>query len=245
MKLTAVALALIAAAAFTTSANAAIGTTGDLILGIYDTSLSNSNSLEVSLGLNTTLPTNGGTETWDLTSAEIADVTSGGSTLAFSIAATGGSVGTSSLVADEDLVSSPVAILSSAVGAASTAESNINGLITGSGASVGSTPTAIEVANSNTKSFKAEVNNNTGDFGLTSGNITGNGSILAPLSTSVTLYDINPTADTVSALGTFSFNTGTDVLTYNAIATPEPSTYALMIGGLLALWVIKRRRSNA
>ena len=76
MKLTAVALALLAAALFTTSAKAAGFTqpspvgTGDLVLGIYDSSATNTSSLEVNLGLPANL-TNG--ETWNL-SADMSSV---------------------------------------------------------------------------------------------------------------------------------------------------------------------------
>src|ERR1700733_1801040 len=88
LKYTVAALAILAAASFSTSANAAL-TAGSLVLGVEDTTGSVSNDLEVNLGTFATLSNN---ETWNLGTSQ-ATVFGSTSTLEFNIAGTGGAGG--------------------------------------------------------------------------------------------------------------------------------------------------------
>jgi len=245
MKLTTALLALIAAALFTTSAHAT-APDGDLILGIYDTDLSVPTSYEANLGLISGL-TNG--ETFSLSSTALAVFSSDSTpTLDFAIATTGGAAGGDGLLVKEIGVTIADGGTITPPSTNTTLNTNIQGVLTEFGAgsktalTAGSNYTDLSVANGTTGSFEKSVTLNGGSYGLSSG---ANPNILSDFSvgTVVDLDEFTSGALATTELGTFTVtDTG---ITFNTVATPEPSTYALMVGGLLALWMMKRRRSNA
>jgi hypothetical protein len=241
MKLTTALLALIGAAAFTTSAKASFGTTGDLILGLYDTTGANSDNLEANLGLVSSL-TNG--ETWSLGTdiSSVFTAADGTSNNVFTIAATGGgTTGGGGLTKDEIAVTTLGTILSDP--STTTVESNINNEYGATLTSVGTNPAAGEIALGGTDAFNVEVNHSSGSYGLTS-TYAPEGVLAAYSNSSIVNLDEFNGGTAITELGTFQFDTSTGVLTYDAAAVPEPSTYALMLGGLLLLWVLKRRSSS-
>ena len=254
MKLTTAALALIATAVFSASANAANYNTGDILLGMYDTSGTVTNSYEVDLGQLSTFTgvAPGGTLTFALGS-DISTVfgSSVGSNLAWDVFDTGGLTGGGGLAAKEILVSTPGSITPPTTG--NTSENTaILGVISGFKGTTTTlsdpTYTAIQIANGSatSNSFEARVNSSGKNFGLAS---NAPGGILTSYSSSAvaSLDDLtsgNP--DVLTNLGTLQFDASTGVLTFTAAgAVPEPSTYALVAGGLLALLALKRRKSVA
>jgi hypothetical protein len=251
MKLTSVALALLAAALFTTSAHAA--TAGDLILGVYDDNTSGTgtpvtNSYELDLGSFSTVTAS--TDTFTIGSS-LASVFSSDTSanLVFNIAADGGTStnGSGGLLKNEVALTSPVGIIGTTNTAVTT---NITAEVNNY-SSANATPLTdgISIANSSTGAFEKEETNNAGSYGLGGGDP---GYVLSPYSAvPVDLYSLTSGAlSTPTLVGTFVFSGSgaTTTLTYDPLAlssTPEPSTYALMVGGLLTLWALKRRRSNA
>jgi hypothetical protein len=94
---------------------------------------------------------------------------------------------------------------------------------------------------SDSSSFAAEDGNNGFGLGGSAGvekTYTGNDS--APF------YFIDYNNSVLTPLLTFSTSTvgGDTILTYGAVATPEPSAYALGLTALALFWVLKRRSST-
>jgi len=238
-KLTAAVLALIAAVAFTPSAkaNQAAGT-GDLILGMYDTSNTVTNSYEVSLGLFNSLSYG---ETWNL-SSDISSVfsnTPSDSDLVWTVFGTATPGAADGIAAKGvDITSNGAITTNSSSGPSSRISSTWNPINNGAKLTDG----GVSYANSNANSYEAELNAAPGSFDL--GNFAPDGvTTVYNSANSAGLYAVlNGTAGTPQELGVFSFNTSTGVLTYSAV--PEPSTYALMGLGMLAfVWMLKRRAS--
>jgi len=175
-------------------------------------------------------------------------------TLVFNIAATGGNSGNSA----NGLPGAKEIALTEPDGGTitppntgnSTLNTNINSLYNEYGAGTttalagGTGFTDLTVSNSQTGSFAKTVALSGGDYGLTSSGA--NPSILANYTsgTIVDLDDFASGATSTTEFGTFTVSSNGN-LTYNTlVAAPEPSTYALMFGGLVALWAYKRRRSS-
>ena len=245
-KYTAAFLALIAAAAITTSANAA---TGDIILGIYDTSGTVPTSYEVDLGTFANLSVN---ETFDLgSSIETLFGSSAPAQLTFSIAGTG-HLGGGGLSTKQVAFSTSVgATLPSFTGNNTTPDTALTGELSTFGggtattlfsgtSSTGKAYTAKTVDNTTTGSFKNAVSSGNGSYGF-----VGN-SLLSPYTTdSVNFYTLANGSTTPTQVGTFQFSgLGSDhvTLTYSPTAAPEPSAYALGLCAV-ALFVVLRRRS--
>ena len=259
MKLTAAALALVSAIVLGTGAKAA--GSGDLILGLYDSTNTVTNSFELDLGSVSSLlsnaTANSGSYTFSLgndISTEFGSSTN--SNLEFAISATGGSAGGGGLAAFEIVVTAPTVggVPGTGVilpGGSNTTNpkvdiaseySTFNG---GSATAIaGSTDGAKSVMNATSYSFKYAEQRSPAPFTL--------GSIIAPegvlnsySSSSVSdLEDFTNFAATATDLGSFQFNTTNNTLTFTQAAAPEPSTYALIgLGALVLLWA--KRRSIA
>jgi hypothetical protein len=269
IKYTAVALALIAAASFSTTAKAAITTQdGDVILGIYDLNAgtdSNTLSYEVDLGQYDSL-TKG--ETFNLGSTISSAFANSGSNLEFNIAGTGG--GTGSEQGNGDLNPNDIVLTA-------TSSANLPHLAKTNGTPAGNLETervdfsqgadvlngtssdssafeAITIANATIGSFSKQLNDNSGNYGYGGGN-----TVLTAYSTSASVplfYIADGGAKTTetavpSNLGqaqdSFGFSTtgGNVVLTFDPAAAPEPSAYALGLCAAALFWVLNRRRSVA
>jgi len=255
MKLTTVALAMIAAAAFTTSAQAQSASNGDIILGIYDSAASGAapNSYEVDLGAFSTLTAG---ETWTL-GTSLASTFSSDATpsLVFDIAGSG-STGAGGLASKEIAVTAPGAYSTANGSTTTTPNNNIvleyggfssgTSLLTGT-SSTSTSFTAISLADTNGGSFDTAVNNNNGSYGISGSPTiltayTEGSTVITDFFTTLKATSAQPVADGFFELT--GSGAGTKLI-FDPVAAPEPSTYALMVGGLLALWMIKRRRSNA
>ena len=256
LKYTSAALALIAAAGFTQSAKAqATAKTGDVILGVYDSAASGAapNSYEVDLGAFSSLTAG---ETFTLgTSLANAFTSDTSASLVFDIAGTGFTTSGGGLSVGQFAVTAPVPYTVPGNTPTTTPDLNIvdeYGSFTSSSpvvatgtSSNGTSFTAITDPNTDSDSFEQSVNDNGGSYG-----ISGTPTIL-------TAYNVGSTATTdflteknkaqPLADGIFEL-TGTGAgteLVFDPTSTPEPSTYALMLGGAVALWVVMRRRLNA
>jgi hypothetical protein len=125
--------------------------------------------------------------------------------------------------------------------------SAINALYNPATGTVGTDGTSLTILTSDPSSFNATTSG-TGSYGFL-GPI--NGSFAASGTTPVTLsLDLlqpgtgNTAPGTSTTVGGFSLGSN-GTLSYSAAAVPEPSTYALMVGGLLFLWQLNRRKSGS
>jgi len=245
LKYTVAALAILAAASFSSSAMAA--STGDLLLGLENSST----SLEFDLGAFSTL-TSG--ETFNL--GTNIETTLGNGTLTWDIAGAGTSTSAGGGLAAKEVVFTAVTPGTIANQTPSALYSNIGtetsnfstGTAVTSGTSSNSTPfTAVSLANSANGSFAFNLAAGGGNYGLG----TSNGSALGdtfPDTSVITLYDkksgagLTQVSPTVA--GTFQFSvdgSGNDILTFDPVATPEPSAYALGLCAVALFFVLRRR----
>jgi hypothetical protein len=254
IKYTAVALALIAAASFTTSAKAAVA--GDLILGIYDTDGTVTNSYEVDLGAYSTLSTG---ETFNLGST-ISSLFSADSTpsLVFDIAGSASTLANSGGLTKKEVALTASMLPSLPASGGNGVENTsiageyqtFNNPLGTLGAGVSSNGTAfteVSVANGTTGSFEGEINALPGSYGYGGG---APAVVLSPYSTSASanLYTVlNSTSQETATDGTDVFQFGgtaaDTTLTFDPVATPEPSAYALGLCAVALFWVLNRRRS--
>jgi hypothetical protein len=240
------ALALIAAASFTSSAMAAsLGSTGDVILGVYDSNSTTIPSYEVDLGNISTLTAG---ETFNL-----------GTTLASNFS------GDTSANLVFNIFSAPssttYALLStSAITPASGSSGTqpityVNNIYNDQGSTAVTLPstmssngTAIAAATSgDSDSFYSQGGSASpalGAVGATNPTLSSSGA-----SSVITFYGVTVGAHSASQTvdGTFQFGTvsGNEILTFDPTATPEPSAYALGLCTVVLFWVLKRRRSIA
>jgi hypothetical protein len=254
IKYTAVALALIAAASFTSSAKAA--NTGDLILGFYDTNTGSTtvpSSYEVDLGSFSSLSVG---ETFDLGSSITSFFSSDSSaSLVFNIAAAGTTAGGGGLAVKETAFTASSVPPLPSFGGNTTENTNISdevNLFSGLGTplTLGSTTSSNGTAISGVSvsagpgSFETEVNNNGGSYGY-----QGSGLLTSyPNSDLIPFYTVaNRTSglEVATPDGGFQFGgTSADTtLTFDPVATPEPSAYALGLCAVALFWVLNRRRS--
>jgi len=245
LKYTVAALAAIALASFTSSAMAQA--TGDLILGVFDTNTSGvQTSFQFDLGAFNSLSDG---ETFNLGTSASSLFTSDPSNIVWNIAGSGGGAGGGGLLKKE--VAITVESLPSLPANNTTENQQIATLTSGfSGgtavtlpsttSSNGTTVSAVTLANSNSSSFYSTFTTSGGGFGYGTGFTD-----TYPSTDSVTLEVIpntNPTANAVTD-GTFTLSNNGQTLTYNLVATPEPSAYALGICAV-ALFLVLRRRST-
>jgi len=252
MKFTTAALALLAAALFTTSAHAANGNlsaNGDLVLGVYDASTGgNTYSLEVNLG---TLNNLGSSALITQVPADVSAVFTSGQlssdNIEFGIAATGGIGAYGGLQAGQLLVST-----STTTTIANTADTSSESSAIGAYAKSGSSSSLVAVTPSTPDLAYKIVDTASNSFAY---NVAGNYGFASAAPGVLTAYSTGTVVDLYELLGTAQGGTGVPTLEgtftiesnglqWNAaqIATvPEPSTYALMLGGLGLLWVLRRR----
>ena len=255
-KLTAAVLALIAAVAFTPSAKAA--SPGDVILGIYDSATTGAapNSYEVDLGAFSTLTAG---ETFTLgTSLASAFSSDTNASLVFDIAATG-NTGAGGLLAKQIAVTSPASYTFTGSNSSPSANiegeygsfttTNVNAGTTGT-SSTGTGFTQITDPNSDNSSFFTEISKGgTGSYQIGGAPDLLTSYLLGSTTTTdfFTILNKNAGGESLVSDGTFEL-TGTGAntkLIFDPAPAPEPSTYALMLGGLAALWIVNRRRLNA
>ncbi len=250
---TTVALALIAAAALTTTAKAA---RGDLVLGIYDTANASGPSYEVDLGAYNSISAN---ESFDLGST-ISDLygADAPSSLVFNIATTAGLSANNGLAAKEVAFTSPASAISQFTysGSTSTITANLDfyldnsttgtALATGTSSS-GKTFTVTSQPGTENDSFQTTLAETGGSYGFGGG--TSPSLILSQLANGdVELYTVLNGNKTTTDVGTFQFSgVGTDdvVLTWDPAAAPEPSSYALGLCAAALLVVLRRRKLTA
>ena len=254
LKYTVAALAILAAASFGSSAHATTLASGSLVLGIDDSTDAVATSLEFNLGLYNTL-SNG--ETWNL--GTTASTTYGSSnTLEFNIAASGGNAGGATLAAKE-LALTAVSLPSlNGVGGNSYNTSTVSGnLVTEDGnftgtavtlpsstSSNGTAISAVSIPSGNTGAFYSEFNNGTGkQYGFADGQLGDT----FPTSDVLALYTIVNGSTSGTQVGTFSLSNvgGNEILTFDTLATPEPSAYALGLCAVAIFFVLRRRSTVA
>jgi len=245
LKYTVAALAILAAASFSSSAMAA--STGDLLLGLENSST----SLEFDLGAFSTL-TSG--ETFNL--GTNIETTLGNGTLTWDIAATGLAVGAQS----GGLNAKEVAFTATSIGTIPATNptapiTNLNAetngfsggtAVTSGTSSNGTAFSAVTLANSNASSFAFNLAANGGNYGF--GSSAGTFGDSFPDTASITLYDKKSGAGTTPVVaGTFQFSVvgGNDILTFDPVAAPEPSAYALGICAVALFFVLRRRSTVA
>jgi len=238
LKYTVAALALLAAASFSSAQASTPPAAGDLILGFQNSST----SLEFDLGAYNTLTPG---ETFNLGTTIESQLGSG--PLTWNIAA-----GATTTQAAGGLAIKEVVFTAASIGtfASSTSTSVFTNLGTevnnyGSGTAVaGANYQAMTIDNSNNASFAKVLSNNLGNYGFTS--TAGTFGASFPDTTDIfTLYDKKNGSASVTAVGTFQFSVvdGNDILTFDPVAVPEPSTYALGLCAV-ALFFVLRRRNN-
>ena len=268
IKYTAVALALIASASFTTSAQAA--NQGDLILGIYDSNTTGSSyvatDLVLDLGAFNSLQAG---ETFSLGSA-VSSVFSSDTTasLVFNIAGAGY---VSSNAVASGLARKEIAFTATTVptftGNQQTEAQNVTNVYSGinsalstgvpaaSGNTTGNTtPVAYSaytqsIVNGN-NSFASQETAGGGAFGLgqdltTPYSLTASVPFYSLLNGTSASVVSDPTGIAGGDSFTFGGTSSAVTLTFDPVATPEPSAYALGLCAAALFWVLNRRRSVA
>jgi hypothetical protein len=256
IQLTAAALALIAAAVFTNSAKAQDFPTGDIIFGVYDSAASGAapNSYEVDLGSFSSLTVG---ETFNIGTSLASTFTSDATpSLVFDIAGTGGT-GAGGLAAKQIAVTSPLPYVVPTNYQTTTPNLNIaneygslgSSTVLGTGlSSTGTTFTEVSDANTDPDAFEQTVNDSGGSYGINGGQ---SGNILTSYtigSTVTTDFFTEATKQQPVLDGLFEITgsgASTQLVFEGLSSTPEPTTYGLMVGGMLALFAFMRRRSNA
>jgi hypothetical protein len=259
LKYTVAALAIIAAASFTTSANAQTAVAGDVLLGAYDSTESgNGNSYEINLGTFSSL-SNG--ETWNLGSTLSSLLTNGSDDL-FGVSGYGTTANASFGLANNQVILPNLLldIANSAVsGTPSSTTSGIVGAISGQNGPFNTAAASplLTGTSSTSKSFTevSIADGTTGSFAKAGGGYYSLGggadNTLAVFSTSGTVEIDTLTNGGSSAVdaGTFTFSgTASDLtLTFNSpvSTTPEPSAYALGLCAIALFWVLRRRSTVA
>jgi len=251
------ALAVIAVASFTQSAMAQTAAAGDVILGIYDAASSNSSptSLEVDLGSYSNLIANPG-ESFNLGSViESTFASDSAASLEFNIAATGNTGGGG--LSSKEIAFTAVTVPSLPAHGGNSSFSGELAAIEGSYGTYGTSVTLPSTTSSAGTAVTAVTipNATTGAFGANAGGPTGYGlggaNLLSAFPSTATLsFYLVPNsnnAESASQVGTFQFSTSgnNDILTFDPVATPEPSAYALGLCALALFWVLKRRNSVA
>ena len=235
VKYTLAALAIIALASVGAKAQST-GTPGDMMLGVFNTT----DSLEFDLG---SALTNG--ETWNL-----GNVTSlAGTNLSFSIIA-----GSEKNFAEGSFPKNTLAV--AGVNIASVAVLPLSTVITLQTTSF-SQGTAETAGSASIKAEELDVNSSASDSyaNLDGASATGGGSSFGlgydidqvfTGTDSAALYTLTGTGAPV-AIGTFTTSTvgGITTLTFDTVAAPEPSAYALGLCAVALFFVLKRRRSVA
>jgi hypothetical protein len=265
LKYTVAALAILAAASFSTSANAALAN-GSLVLGIADTTQTVTNSLEFNLGTFNTLSYG---ETWNL-GTSVSTVFGSSTSLEFNIAGTGNTGGTGaaggagfSNLASKQLAFTAVT-LPTLNGSNTTPNTDLAAIAnTFSGGTAVSVPSstssngtafsAVTVGNSTTGSFFFEFDPNNPGTGQTNGqyaldpNSDGQLGDAFPTSDVLALYTKLNNSTSATEVGTFSLSSvsGNEILTFNTLATPEPSAYALGLCAVALFFVLRRRSTVA
>lgn len=256
LKYTVAALALIAAASFSTSAKAA--STGDLIFGVYDANTGSStvaSSFELDLGAFSTLSDG---ETWNLgTTVSTLFSSDSSAQLLWDVAGSGSSAAAGGGLAKKEVALTAVTLPTLPSFGGNTTEATAITAETNS-FSAGTTIVLPSSTSSNGTAIAAvSVPNGSNSFGdsyTTSGGGFGYGAGPAdtfPSTDSVAFYTVlNSTSqETATSDGFFTLSLngqGQEILTYNtALATPEPSAYALGLCAVALFWVLKRRRSVA
>ncbi len=251
LKYTVAALALIAVASFTQSAKAQ--NFGDLVLGVYDAASGGvANSYQLDLGAFNSL-TNG--ETFNLGTTVATEFAGDSSAnLQFNIAAIG-VTGQVSGLSNEELAFTASTLPASISTSNASPFTDLKALVNdwqgtsinlpSSTSSNGTALLAVSNANSNAGSFDNEfVKNNV--YGLGSGDLT---DLEASFTngTTVELYTNPNGSSTPTEVGTFSLSDvgGNEILTFDTVATPEPSAYALGLCAIALFFVLKRRSSVA
>jgi hypothetical protein len=110
--------------------------------------------------------------------------------------------------------------------------------------STGTSFKEVSILDATAGSFEKEVSANSGNFGYGGGIPS---EILSSFPNAAADFYLVPAGtNTATEEGVFTFSTvgGNTILTYSQ--APEPSTYALFLcGGLVSLWMFKRRNSVA
>jgi hypothetical protein len=234
IKYTLAALAVIALASVST-AKAQTGAPGDLVLGVFNTT----NSLEFDLGTYGSLASG---ETWDLGNVS----STAGSNLSFSLADSvasangtqGGLPKGAIALAGINIPTGTVPTLTSEIQAISTVQGDLTG-------------TTVAAANGHSAYFEQLQGASTG--GSYAQEDGGNGFGIA--SNIDQSWTGNDTADlftlvksgTATEVGVFTTSTvgGDTILTFDTLAAPEPSAYALGLCAVALFFVLKRRRTVA
>ncbi len=240
-KLTASLTLVLASAAFLQVGRAADGT--DLILGFQ--AANSTTDYLVDLGAETTFTTTTATETFsnvsssELTSLYGADLTSGDSNaVKFFVSGTNAA---QSLYYITDHSGTPAAQNGSTVdGTAADVYSIYQSYDVGT--SVGTSQVTEATSNPSSETSVAGSNDSFGDFSYTT-----YGTTPASGLTTLKLFELTDTSSSVVNVGTFTFNSANDSLSFtgSAAAVPEPSTYVLMAIGAIGLYFGTRRKSLA
>jgi hypothetical protein len=249
------ALAIAGLAVFSPSAKAATVTTsvGDLILGVYQTNGVPADgagkSYEVDLGSFTSFPsTASNVNLSSLVSITDLDAIFGGSaglaTTDWFVVGTQGT-GTLSYPGGATPAQNTVFITDSASSAPVGADASGGALGAGPASQIGGLQANLDVTPFSSNSpaaaeFSVAVPANGPQFGLNADIIT-----QTAFAGSDSFYELSPNGHSstgiVTPLGSFDFVGGT-TFTFNPVAAPEPSTYALMGLGALLLVITARRR---
>jgi hypothetical protein len=253
LKYTVGALALIAIASFTTSANAQTAANGDIMLGVYDTSGATPNSAEYNLGAFNSLSMN---ESWDLGST-ISSSLSGGNASDFEFALFGtgglGTNGADGLAKGQIALTNVIPSGIDVSGSTSSENLGISALFGPFNSAYSASALITGTSSSSQAFYGASVNvSSNGSFGYedTGTGTFGTGVDLAQAytNTATAELDVFKNGSDPTLAGTFVFSqavNGDTILTFDPTATPEPSAYALGLCAVALFWVLKRRRSVA